>query len=69
MLQQLGLFPAESPPRFDTPTGIPIYRVTLVRERTAHYGPMQLHQPRRLDIPEVALQLRRVHQIREQDGE
>ena len=40
-MAQLGLFTEECPPRFDTQPGIPIYRVTLVRERTAHYGQLR----------------------------
>ncbi len=43
--QQLGLFTAEGYPQYsaeDRPTRIPIYRVTLVRERTVeHYGTLR----------------------------
>ncbi len=40
-MAQLGLFTAEGPSRFETSTGIPIYRVTLVRERTEDYGQLR----------------------------
>ena len=39
-MAQFGLFPAEQAPPFTHQQGIPIYRVTLVKERTAHYGKM-----------------------------
>ena len=35
---QLGLFATEGPPRFDTQPGIPIYRVTLVKDGRMPYG-------------------------------
>ena len=37
-MTQFGLFPTEHAPQFTHQQGIPIYRVTLVKERTAHYG-------------------------------
>ncbi len=40
-MAQMRLCTAEDPPRFDTQTGIPIYRVTLVRERTMPYGQLR----------------------------
>ncbi len=37
----LGVFPAESPRRLERVAGIPIYRVTLVRERMMPYGQLR----------------------------
>ena len=40
-MTQFGLFPTEHAPQFTQQQGIPIYRVTLVKEGTAHYGELR----------------------------
>ena len=40
-MTQFGLFPTEHAPQFTHQQGIPIYRVTLVREGHANYGTLR----------------------------